>query len=102
MVSRASVIVTELDLEGIAIDEPEADSPLVVDGDSILPVAIAAQGVQSIATGGAEVGEPRCRINRIELPLRPPQQVWWDPPGDACLEQGLGPLIGEGPDHWRL
>ena len=41
MVKRASVIVTELHLEGIPLNEPEADAPLVIHGDGVLTFAIA-------------------------------------------------------------
>src|SRR5450759_1164758 len=52
---RPSVVVRDLDVIGIAVDEPKADTPLVVDGDRVLPFAITLQLVQPIAGRHPEV-----------------------------------------------
>jgi len=45
------MVVTELDLVRIAVSEPEADAPLIVDGDGMLPGAIAFQCKTALLTG---------------------------------------------------
>lgn len=42
------MIIGDLDIERIAVAKPEADSPLVVDSDTPLPGAIAAQRLEAI------------------------------------------------------
>lgn len=43
------MIVTNLDIVGVAIDKPKAYAPLVVYRNGMLPFAVAFKGVQSVA-----------------------------------------------------
>jgi hypothetical protein len=38
------VVVRDLDVVGVTVNEAEADAPLIVHGDGMLPTAIASQG----------------------------------------------------------
>jgi hypothetical protein len=102
MVTRSSVIVTELHLEGVAVNEPKAEAPLVVHGDRVLALAITAEGVQSIPSRDAQVVQPLRSIEQVKLVRRPMNEVGWDPPRNAFAEQGFGPFVGEALDHGRM
>ncbi len=51
----ASVIIRNFDIVGIAVDEPEADSPLVVDGNRALSFSVFPELVQSISRRNPQV-----------------------------------------------
>jgi hypothetical protein len=44
-----SVIVADFDVIGIAVDESKTDSPLVIDGNGVLPDSVVLKGMQPIA-----------------------------------------------------
>ncbi|MNL88828.1 hypothetical protein D3C87_2187830 [compost metagenome] len=46
--SASLVIITDLDLIGVAIPPNETNTPLIVDPDAVLSLAIALQGLQAI------------------------------------------------------
>jgi hypothetical protein len=50
------VIVRHFDIVGIAVGEPEADPPLVVDGDGVLSLAVCAEPVKPVARRNPEIG----------------------------------------------
>jgi len=52
-----SVVVGDLDVEGVSFTPDEADSPLVVDPDAVLPFAIPLQLFQPIPGRHSEVLE---------------------------------------------
>ena len=60
------LVVTELDVERVPVVEAEADAPLIVDCDGMLPGAIALQGVQPVARRGVEVGEMGGDVRRFQ------------------------------------
>ena len=102
MVRLTSVIVAELHIEGVPVDEPEADAPLIIHCDGVLPLAISPKRMQAIAARRGEISQPRRDMERIELSLRSPNQIRWDTPWGVELEQAFGPLVGEAPDHWEV
>ena len=89
------MIVTELHLEGVAVNEPKAEAPLVVHGDRVLALAITAEGVQSIPSRDAQVVQPLRSIEQVKLVRRPMNEVGWDPPRNAFAEQGFGPFAAK-------
>ena len=70
LMGRSSlVIVADLDIERIAIHKPEADAPLVVDGDGVLPFSIIRERVQPIARRNSEIVQAcrqvACHVTRV-------------------------------------
>jgi len=52
---RSLVIVSDLDIEGVAVVPCEADSPLVVDPNAVLPLSISFQLLQAVSGWSSEV-----------------------------------------------
>ena len=48
-VSSCSVIIDDLDVEGVAVLPAEADAPLIVDPDTVLTLSVARELLQSIS-----------------------------------------------------
>jgi hypothetical protein len=63
------VVVHNLNFKSIGIDPPEADSPLVVDPNAVLPFAITRKRLQPIAWNGFKICEGFRRMNMVRLPL---------------------------------
>ena len=61
------MIVAKLDVVRVAHLEPEADPPLIVDGDRELPAAIAGQRMQPITGWRPQVVNARRGIHRFQL-----------------------------------
>jgi len=49
------MVIHNLDFERVSIGPTEADAPLVVDPDAVLPLAIARQSLQTIARDGSKI-----------------------------------------------
>jgi hypothetical protein len=64
------MIVHNLDFKGIRTSPAETNAPLLVDPNAVLPLAIAAKGLQAIARNGSKIGQRRSRLNVVKLPFR--------------------------------
>lgn len=69
------MIVTNLDIVGVAVQEAEANSPLIVDCDRVLASAILFERVKAIARRHSEIVERRREINILKLPHRSQQEI---------------------------
>jgi len=92
------MIVYNLNVEGIGFDPTEADPPLVVDANAVLPRPIAAKSFQSVSWDLSQIGNGNRRLNVIELSLCYDGNTL-KPPAELALEDFLGFLAQEGPDH---
>jgi hypothetical protein len=63
------VIVHNLNIVGVAIPS-EADAPLVIDPNAVLPGAIPAKGFKTIAWRDTKVVQPGRRIEQLQLAPR--------------------------------
>jgi len=61
------VVVAELDVEGVAVFETEADTPLIVHRDRELPFAVARERMQAIAGRYLEVLDASGRVHLLHL-----------------------------------
>jgi len=43
------MVITDFDIVGIAVNKPEADAPLIIDGDGMLTFSVAPESVKPIA-----------------------------------------------------
>ena len=93
------MVVAELDVVGIPVAKAEADAPLIVDRDRVLPGAIPSKGVQLIAGRLAKIGDPHRRMNGLELPKGATRNIGRHLLGVSGSEQLLGLPVGEGFDH---
>ena len=101
------MIIHDFDVVRIRILPPKADSPLIVDADTVLPRAIAFQLLKSVAWRDAEVVECLGGIHGNQLPKHHPSQLCGVPPHWLAAEQARGISVGEALDHrdnitWRV
>jgi len=68
--SDGSVVVHDLDLESVAVFPDEAEAPLIINPNAVLPFAIAAQCFQPISWRSHQVAEFHRAIQLPELPAR--------------------------------
>ena len=64
------VIVAHFDVVGIAVDKAETNAPLIVHGNRMLALPIAAQRMQAIAGGHFQVVEGRRQVHVLQLARR--------------------------------
>ena len=69
MLISPSVIVAEFHVIGIAVNEPKADSPLIVDRNGVLSLTVALEWVEPIARRNLQVVNGSHKT-RAQLPLR--------------------------------
>jgi len=93
------MIVTDLDIVGIAIHEPEAYPALIVHGDRMLPFSFTLQRMQAVARRASQVLQPRREINVLELSRRALGYVRRKLPRLAGRVQLLCAAIGKCLDH---
>jgi len=94
-----SVIICNFNIVSITLNEPEADAPLVVDGDRMLSFSVSSEFVEPISRRNPKVIQARCQIYVLELSSRPPYYVWRQSLGPTGREQSLRVLVDETLDH---
>src|SRR5574340_1449694 len=99
MIALPLMVVTDLDVIGITIGEAKANTPLVIDGDCMLALAISLQRVKPVPRWHPQVVESRREVDVLELAERPRQDVRRKPLRDAGREELLCAAIGERLDH---
>jgi hypothetical protein len=99
MVILQLVVVAELDVVCIAVFEPEADAPLVVDRDGVLPRAIAFESVKPIAGRNLEVRDLVRDMDSFKLAQGAARDVGGHLGGLPSAEELFSPPISEGLDH---
>jgi hypothetical protein len=92
------MIVHNLDFKGIRTSPAETNAPLLVDPNAVLPLAIAAKGLQAIAGNGSKIGQYRSRLNVVKLPFRHDGNTLKSP-AEFAAEHLLGLPVPERPDH---
>ena len=93
------VIVDDLDVVRVAVLPPEADAPLIVDANAVLPGAIPFQLLQAVAGRDAEVLKLLRGVDEAELPEQRPLEVGREAADALALKQALGVPISETLDH---
>ena len=94
------MIINDLDELGAAVAPDEADALPVIDPDAVLTATVSLERLEAITGRRPKVCKPGCSIQNVELAQsdRPDR-----PELGNCftLEQGLGALVPERPDHRR-
>ena len=57
------MVIADFDIVGIAIDEAEADTPLLVDCYGVLALPVASESVEPVPGRSLQVVEPSCEIH---------------------------------------
>lgn len=93
------MIIRNFDIVSITGNEPEANAPLVIDGDRVLSFAVSPELVESIPRRSPKVIQERRQVDVLELSPRPPQYVWRQLLGPTSREQFLRVPVCEALDH---
>ena len=93
------VVINDLYVVRMIRVPTEADSPLVIDADAMLPLSTSRKGFQPISGGRAEIIDRRGRVNLTKLPVDSPLDVIGDGSCALAVEQLLGFGIAEAPNH---
>jgi len=92
------MIINELDVIAVAIVPAEAESPLVIDSDGMLPLPVSMQRFELVSGRGREHAQLRGRVHLQRLPQRDSLEGV-ESPGMLVAKQLLGLLRGEALDH---
>src|ERR1700686_138133 len=67
---RRSVIVRDFDIEGISVIPPEADAPLIVDADRVLPGTVCFERLEAVGRWNPKVAKALCIVQQAQFPQR--------------------------------
>jgi hypothetical protein len=95
----ASVIIDDLDFEGVGTLPLEADPPLIVDPDAVLAGPVALQALQSVARWDAEIGETLGVVQHPQLPSCYLLNLTRQPPVDLSVPDLFSGSVLEESDH---
>lgn len=95
------MVVDDQDIVGVSIFPAEADTPLLVDSNAILPGSFACQLLQTIARWDSEVVQLFCCVNHYKFSQHYAPQSRWKRSHRLSLEQTRGPLVSEALYHLR-
>jgi hypothetical protein len=94
-----SVVVNDLDVSSPRGSPAEADPPLIIDPDAVLPRPIAAELLEPIPGRHAQIIKCLRRIDDQQLPIRHPLQIWTKAPYPLTPPDPFRVRIRERPDH---
>jgi hypothetical protein len=89
------MVIHDLDFCWPAFCPGEANPPLVVDTNAVLPGAVALQQFKAVARRGSKVAQDFRIVQLSQLALCSALDIRSNPSGEAAMEQGLGVPIGE-------
>ena len=84
-----SMVIGYFNIVGIAIDETETDSPLVIDWNGMLPFSAAFKSVQPVTRWYAQVDKACCIVDIFQTPDRSFQQFGRQTFWFACYQKQL-------------
>lgn len=96
------MIIADFDIEGVAVDVPKTDAPLIIDRNGVLALAIALQRVQPIPRGHPEIVEPPRQIQVLQFSDSTSRDIRREAFGRPVKEEIAGPAIGERLDHGEM
>jgi predicted nucleic acid-binding protein len=97
--SSTLVVVDDLNVVRVAVDPGEADTPLIVDADTVLSFAIPRELLQTVRGWAPEVVDRLGVVEHSQLAQRYPLDVFGQLPGEPPAEDPLGLVVGERLDH---
>jgi hypothetical protein len=93
------VVVYDLDVVCIPFTPSEANPPLIVDADAVLPTPITRQLLESVSRWASQVIQNLRRIQDQQLAKRHALQLQGPPPHTLTFEDLLGIAVPEALDH---
>jgi len=95
------MVVNNLNVIRIPVAPPEANTPLIVDANTVLTGATPLQLFKSIAGRDSQVIQLLGGVYESEFPEHRPMEVGRQAPDGLAPEQSLRVPIGEAVDHLR-
>jgi hypothetical protein len=93
------MIIHDLHVFCMPVTPYEADTPLIIDADTVLPFPISLQGFQSVRRREAQILQTGGGIDRVEFHERSLLNVVGELPHELTLEDLLRISIVKRPDH---
>jgi hypothetical protein len=93
------MVVADFNVIRVAIFKTKTDSPLIINGDRMLPFSITFQRVQPIARWTSQVIQRCSEIHILKLTSCPLCNVWREPLGLPRFEKLFREPVSEGPNH---
>lgn len=95
------MIINNLNIICVAVSPSEADTPLVIDPDTVLPFSLAAQALKLVPRRNEQVLKCFGAMQEIQLPPGYPLECLV-PPYKTVIEKRLGVFIVEGLYHLQV
>ena len=89
------MIVNDHDVVGVCAFPPKTHSPLVVDPNAVLPLAIAAEFLEAIPGRHPKIIERFRRVDSNEFTEHDASEICREPPDGLASEQAFGIAIAE-------
>jgi hypothetical protein len=93
------MVVDDLDVEGISGTPAEADPPLLIHADAVLPLTITFELLQPVSGRNAQITQDRRSVEHPEFPKRNTLDPRPEPPHGFAPKQALGVPVLEALDH---
>jgi hypothetical protein len=101
VIDSPSVVVNDLDVEGVTRAPTEAHSPLIVDANAVLSRSVATELLEAVARWYAEIIQALCCIQDEQLSSGDLLDILSEPPSSLPVEQALCVPVSEASDHLR-
>src|SRR5438094_8261905 len=95
------MVVHDFHVQRILALPAEANAPLVIDTDAVLPVPVALQRFKPISRRSAQISQAPGLVQQQQLSPSRPSNLRRQPPGRFVIEQPLGFWAGEAAYHLR-
>lgn len=96
------MVVNDLHLLWSSFGPHEADTPLVIDPDAVLPGSVALQRLEPVSRRNAEIVKHLRGSHLTKLPQCNRMNPRIDRPHAFASPQSLGVLVAERPDHGTM
>lgn len=96
------MVISDDDIEGIALDKPKAHTPLTVDADAPLPDSVTVQRFQTIGRRKSQVIHHRGVFELIQAKYGAMQDVRRQSAGLPGAKQAFGFLVGKAANHFQM
>ncbi len=93
------MVVDDLDVESMAGTPDEADPPLLIHPDAVLPGTVPFQLLKPIRRRHPQILQDRRRVEHSQFPERRPLDVRAQSLDRLATEESLGVAVLEGLDH---
>src|SRR5262245_89272 len=102
MTGASSVVVDDLDVEGVVVLPDEADAPLIVDANAVLTCSVPFQVLQMVTGRYAKVLDRPRIVDEQKLDACPPLEIKSETTYGLPVEDAFGVAISEASYHTAI